>query len=196
VKDDKTSYSFDTASIEHLEYPRDLRFSRIVEFKEKLADKIKATHERATSDSNYTTFLKHFGEFTVVKLDKKEVSSQEFILQELAAIRLAMSRTDQQPAARPTPTAFNTRLNVCLKGMPEPELLDTVKIVREHEHVKSAELRDMGEDHSHILIHFKPESEEARVEIRSMLTRKARQYRIKNRGTTVKKSQPDLSDQA
>ncbi len=33
VKDDKTSYSFDTSPIEHLEYPRDLRFSRIVEFK-------------------------------------------------------------------------------------------------------------------------------------------------------------------
>jgi hypothetical protein len=30
VKDDKTSYSFDTSPIEHLSYPRDLRFAKIV----------------------------------------------------------------------------------------------------------------------------------------------------------------------
>ena len=77
VKDEKTSYSFDTSAIEHLEYPRDLRFSRIVEFKLKLAEKIKATHEKASSDPSYTTFLKHFGEFKVAKLEKKEVSGQE-----------------------------------------------------------------------------------------------------------------------
>ena len=28
IKDDKTSYSFDTSPIEHLEYPRDLRFTK------------------------------------------------------------------------------------------------------------------------------------------------------------------------
>src|SRR5579864_6105042 len=57
VKDDKTSYSFDTAPIEHLQYPRDLRFSLVVEFKKKLAEKIRATFAKATSDSSYTTFL-------------------------------------------------------------------------------------------------------------------------------------------
>ena len=97
VKDDRTSYSFDTSSIEHLEYPRDLRFSRIVEFKQKLAEKIKATHMRATTDPTYTTFLKHFGEFTVAKIEKKEVSGQEFILKELRAMRSAMRRMEFAP---------------------------------------------------------------------------------------------------
>ena len=72
VKDDKTSYSFDTAPIEHLEYPRDLRFARIVAFKDQLMDKIKATHTKATTDKNYTTFLKHFGTFTVPKIETKK----------------------------------------------------------------------------------------------------------------------------
>src|SRR5690554_3711904 len=94
VKDDKTSYSFDTSAIEHIDYPRDLRFSKIVEFKEKLAAKIKATHDRASSDKNYTTFLKHFGEFTVAKLEKKEVSGQEYILEELKSMRSAMQRLE------------------------------------------------------------------------------------------------------
>lgn len=191
VKDDKTSYSFDTASIEHLEYPRDLRFSRIVEFKDKLAEKIKATHERATSDANYTTFLKHFGEFTVVKLDKKEIPGQEFILEELAAIRLAMNRLDQQPTGRSAPATFNSRLNVCMKGMPDTELVQAVNAVHEYEQVKSVELKNLGDGHSHIMIHFKPESELARAEVRSMLVGKARPYRIKSRATAIKKSQAD-----
>lgn len=187
VKDDRTSYSFDTASIEHLEYPRDLRFSRIVEFKDKLAEKIKATHERAMSDSNYTTFLKHFGEFTVVKLDKKEIPGQEFILEELAAIRLAMNRVEQQPAARSAPATFNNRLNVCMRGMPDFELVKAVNAVREYEQVKSAELENRGDDHAHIMIQFKPESELARAEVRSMLVDKARPYRIKSRAAAFKK---------
>jgi hypothetical protein len=92
VKDDKTSYSFDTSAIEHLEYPRDLRFNTIVEFRQKLLEKIKATHTKATTDPNYTTFLKHFGEFTVAKLDKKELPGQEFMLEELKAIRLEINK--------------------------------------------------------------------------------------------------------
>jgi len=47
VKDDKTTYSFDTAPIEHLEYPRDLRFPRMVEFKSRLKEKIKGTHNKS-----------------------------------------------------------------------------------------------------------------------------------------------------
>src|ERR1035441_10470174 len=95
VKDDKTAYSFDTSAIEHLDYPRDLRFSKIVDFKNKLSAKIQATHQKSTSDSSYTTFLKHFGEFTVAKLDKKEVSGQEYILEELHSIRTSISRLER-----------------------------------------------------------------------------------------------------
>ncbi|MFM4669129.1 hypothetical protein ACEUEG_08545 [Aeromonas media] len=95
IKDDRTSYSFDTSSIEHLEYPRDLRFSKINEFKEKLSQKIKATYSKSTTDENYTTFLKHFGEFTVAKIEKKEVSGQEFIIDELKNIRSAMRRLER-----------------------------------------------------------------------------------------------------
>src|SRR6218665_2650961 len=53
IKDDKTSYSFDTSPIEHLEYPRDLRFNKMIEFKEKLTDRIKKTYDKSNSDSDY-----------------------------------------------------------------------------------------------------------------------------------------------
>jgi hypothetical protein len=101
VKDDKTTYSFDTAPIEHLNYPRDLRFADIVNFKSQLADKVRATHHRATTDpKNFTTFLKHFGTFTVAKLDTKEVSQTEYLAQELRELKqmvLGISAQSRDP---------------------------------------------------------------------------------------------------
>ncbi|MEY2502510.1 MAG: hypothetical protein QOI07_2844 [Verrucomicrobiota bacterium] len=91
VKDDKTAYSFDTAPIEHLAYPRDLRFAAIVEFKRELTRKLKATYTAATNDSQYTTFLKHFGTFSVAKLESKEVSGDQIILEELRDLRESVS---------------------------------------------------------------------------------------------------------
>jgi hypothetical protein len=95
VKDDVTPYSFDTSVIEHLEYPRTLGYPQIVEFKEKLTAKIKATDEKATNDPGYSTFLKHFGEFKKPQLEEREVSSEEFILEELQNLRLAVQRLGQ-----------------------------------------------------------------------------------------------------
>lgn len=92
VKDDKTSYSFDTSAIEHLEYPRDLRFTQIVEFKESLKNKIQATLKIADSDPSYTTFLKHFGTFVVAKLETKVVSKEDFIIKELKELKQIIMR--------------------------------------------------------------------------------------------------------
>jgi hypothetical protein len=96
IKDDKTSYSFDTSPIEHLTYPRDLRFNRIVEFKKELTEKIKATYEKSKSDPNYSTFLKHFGKFTVTKLDTTEVSKEDFIIEEIKELRYMMSNMNRR----------------------------------------------------------------------------------------------------
>jgi len=94
IKDEKTSYSFDTSPIEHLEYPRDLRFTKIVEFKEALKEKIQATYKRSVEDTSYTTFLKHFGTFTVSKLDSKEVSKEDFIIEELRDLKKLVHRQE------------------------------------------------------------------------------------------------------
>lgn len=87
VKDDKTDYSFDTSVIEHLTYPRDLRFSRINEFKDHLSKKLKATYEKAKNDPKYSTFLKNFGQYKVAHLQEKEVSSDEYIMSALVEIK-------------------------------------------------------------------------------------------------------------
>lgn len=91
IKDNATSYSFDTSPIEHLVYPKDLRFNQILEFKSDLVDKIKGTYKRSTTDPDYTTFLKHFGNFTIAKIDTKEIPTSEFIIDELQNLRKAIS---------------------------------------------------------------------------------------------------------
>lgn len=96
IKDDKTPYSFDTSPIEHLEYPRDLRYTSIEVFKKKLREKVKATLQKADSDPNYSTFLKYFGKFTVAKIDEKEVSSETFMMKELDTVKSMLSNISNQ----------------------------------------------------------------------------------------------------
>lgn len=86
IKDDQTNYSFDTAPIEHIEYPRDLHYHSIMAFKSKLKDKVIATYEASKRD-DYTTFLKHFGNIVVANIEEKQVGSDEFILQAIADLR-------------------------------------------------------------------------------------------------------------
>lgn len=100
VKDNKTSYSFDTSAIEHLEYPRDLRFSQIVEFKEQLTEKIRATYKKSKEDPSYTTFLKHFGTFHVAKIESREVSEDQLILEEIKELRNSISSIRNKESSR------------------------------------------------------------------------------------------------
>ena len=98
IKDDKTPYTFDTSSIEHLEYPRDLHYSRIQMFKIKLKEKVIATYE-ASKKPNYTTFLTHFGEFGVAKIEEKQVDQTEYVLQAVAELRNEIRQIRQLPSS-------------------------------------------------------------------------------------------------
>ncbi len=45
IKDDATEYCFDSGTIEHIGYPKDLRHGLVNKFQDKLEAKIKATYE-------------------------------------------------------------------------------------------------------------------------------------------------------
>lgn len=100
IKDDKTDYSFDTSIIEHIAYPRDLRFSRIIAFKKQLADKVLATHIAAQKNPDHSTFLKNFGTFKVAHLDQKEASGEQVILEMLSELQREMSQIRRQQTNR------------------------------------------------------------------------------------------------
>lgn len=86
IKDDFTSYSFDTGMIEHLNYPRDLNYHAIQAFKVTLKAKLLATHE-ASMGNDYVSFLSHFPTVTASKVPEKEVASTDFILESISEIR-------------------------------------------------------------------------------------------------------------
>lgn len=99
VIDDKTNYSFDTSPIEHISYPRDLRYHSIIRFKDKLKEKICATVKKAQEDPNYTTFLKNFGEFEVAHIEKKKGSINDILLSRMDDISRQLSRIQSQKVA-------------------------------------------------------------------------------------------------
>ncbi len=92
VKDEKTDYSFDTAPIEHLAYPRDLHYAQIVEFRKTLQDKVRGTYEKAMKDKDYTTFLKHFGTFSVAKLEAGTKKLEDYVLEEIQSLKSILLR--------------------------------------------------------------------------------------------------------
>jgi hypothetical protein len=108
VKDDQTGYSFDTSPIEHLTYPQNLRYADIVEFQKRLGEKVRATYE-AGKKPEYSTFLKHFGTFTVPRLETKEVSKEQFVLDQLADMQGKLTRLlHREPELSPRPSPFLT----------------------------------------------------------------------------------------
>lgn len=97
IMDDNTDYIFDVNIIEHLKYPRDLSYYKILEFKEQLSAKITGTIKES-QNPNYTTFLKHFGDFTAVKIDDKKIPMNSELIPYFEDIskRLAMVIQNQQ----------------------------------------------------------------------------------------------------
>jgi hypothetical protein len=79
IKDDKTDYAFDTGLIEHIPYPRDLRYQSIQLFQQTLAQKVSSTF-LASQSADHSSFLKNFGAFQVAKLDTVEAKADQILV--------------------------------------------------------------------------------------------------------------------
>jgi hypothetical protein len=87
IKDQDTGYSFDTGVVEHLNYPRSLRYADIVIFKETLATKIIETYRKSQSEKDFSPFLKSFGKtIKPAKINETEITQGEFIATELGRL--------------------------------------------------------------------------------------------------------------
>lgn len=156
IKDDKTDYSFDTSSIEHLEYPRDLRFSKIVDFKDRLADKITQTYKKASIDDNFSTFLKHFGSFKVAQIETEVVSKEDYILEEIKTLREIVIRNNR--ASNKREFLYNTerdifedsernQISMCIEDKKPDELEDLLSDILTIRGVQGAEIEKSNDDH-------------------------------------------------
>jgi hypothetical protein len=86
IKDSDTDYSFDTSQIEHVSYPTDMNYHKILEFRKVLRNKLDATY-KASLEPGYSTFVKHFIDFKVKKLEEKEIGEDDYIIRTLQEIK-------------------------------------------------------------------------------------------------------------
>jgi len=191
IKDDKTSYTFDTSAIEHIEYPRDLRFTKITDFKSLLAEKLKATYKKSTEDKNYTTFLKHFGEFKVAKIDQKEVSGQEFIIDELKSMRKFMSRLERTGASGKygrNSRLHNNDIDICLGREGNSGIKEKMGMLLEHPALRSVEVREINTDHYHLTAEIKDDYPKQVVEeeIEHLFGRPVKSHSLRKRRIAAK----------
>ncbi|UWR95247.1 hypothetical protein [Phaeobacter inhibens] len=172
IKDDKTSYSFDTAPVEHLTYPRDLRFSSIVDFKKKLSAKVQSV-EASSQDHS---FLSSFGSFKVAEINVETAPADSLILEELQSLKGSIRRLEIQSRLQkrnlaaehkilagsdrhfeswnPGDEADNS-IDVCLEGRKSiPDQLEVY--LQEAEVVMGYKVRRFGDDHFHLLIELEP----------------------------------------
>lgn len=117
IKDDETPYSFDTSPIQHLPYPRDLRFTKIQQFKKELLKKVEATY--AQFEKNGSFFLKDYPSYKASVIPEESVSL-ETVMGELRDVKSALSRflssSKQAPlngfsAKRPVAGIVNVSVN-------------------------------------------------------------------------------------
>ncbi len=93
IKDEKTTYSFDTGVIEHISYPSSLRFGDIVNFKNELSKRIEATYKKATETSNFSPFLKGFGKTIIpAKIQGEEITETKFLIDQIFGLKDEMKR--------------------------------------------------------------------------------------------------------
>jgi len=150
VKDDKTSFSFDTGVIEHLEYPRDLRFNKIAEFKRKLGHKVAATYSKKINDPEYSTFLKHFGRFRISSLETTEVSSNEYIVAQLAEIKAELSEMSLPPAhRRPLSFPAGHEIDICCMPLGSTEVSEVESRMKCDDRLRDVRVAKIGE-HFHV----------------------------------------------
>lgn len=95
IKDDITPYIFDTGNIQHLEYPRDLRYTSIENFKVNLRKKVISTLEYALTNSSKSMYLEQYGNLKPAKIEEKEVSETEYLQKTLDTIRNDFKRLEK-----------------------------------------------------------------------------------------------------
>ncbi|MFJ7982232.1 hypothetical protein ACIQ1D_18395 [Lysinibacillus xylanilyticus] len=96
IKDDKTSFSFDTGNIQHLEYPRDLRYSKIEKFKEQLRDKVLKTYIAHKENPNKSPYLEDYGSLKPAEITEKTVSQSEYLESMFYDLRSDIRRLDNR----------------------------------------------------------------------------------------------------
>jgi hypothetical protein len=125
-----------------------------------LTKKIRATSERSVNDTDYTTFLKHFGKFKVAKLDEKEVSGFDFLAEQISQLRREMRQFNRPKSGmRVKPIINPGSLNACMRGLSSSQVNDAASIANDFPGILSVRMVERSIGHHHLLIKGKKDAD-------------------------------------
>lgn len=113
IKDNQTDFTFDAGGIEHLVYPRDLRFSKIVEFKTSLAHRVVATYRDSQQNPDHSPFLKSYGSFQAVSIEENDVPASTMIIEMLTELQSDVANLKRLKNGPTTNTDLDTYIKKC-----------------------------------------------------------------------------------
>jgi hypothetical protein len=100
IKDLETPYTFDTAPIRHIEYPRSLRYQSILDFKEKLRLAVDEILHPDIKKTGKRTFLSNFGNLTAAKVQDKEMPEGQYIINRLESLMNKVDNLERSSVPR------------------------------------------------------------------------------------------------
>lgn len=103
IKDDVTDYCFDSGTIEHIGYPKDLRHGLINKFQNSLAAKIIATFEAFIKNKAVKTspILKNFGSYDKKDIKLEELSANEILIKDIQSIKNSLVSLQMMSSTAP-----------------------------------------------------------------------------------------------
>jgi hypothetical protein len=131
---------------------------------------------KATTDSDYTTFLKYFGEFKIVAVETKEVSGQEYIIEEMQLIK-SMLRDIAIRDISSSRRYFKNRnahsgAMVIIKNISEDEIDELINVV------PSIGRRGMQYDDKDLTLHFGTTSFDELLDIEELISNKLKSMNV------------------
>lgn len=128
--------------------------------------------------------MKHFGEFKVAKIEQKEVSGQEYILEELKNLRRTVQRMDRGWVSKDRIREASERdIDICLGHGELPDMKDKMATLISHPALMNVGFKQLEPDHLHLRADVKPNFsvELIREEIEDLLDRKSSNLAHKRR---------------
>ncbi|WP_343517742.1 hypothetical protein [Sphingomonas sp.] len=175
IKDDFTGFSFDMGVVEHVEYPRDLRFGKIIDFKARLGEKVKATYSKSQNDRDFSTFLRHFGQFKPADISEQEMSGQEYIMEQLSSLMMKVDRIGRSKKSYQSRSqeASPDELDICCQALPESYIASLKRFVDGEDKIISSRISNV-DGHIHLFARCSDESPFERARLEKAFREKAR----------------------
>ena len=128
IKDNLTQYCFDSGTIEHIEYPKDMRYNEIEKFKLCLKQKIEKTIEHHLSHPEDSPILHSFGSFSAAKPNIPEMSESDELRSEIQEIKYLLSRSLRE-RSMPEIRVYRERFPKKLFGSNDEEVLSRISTI-------------------------------------------------------------------